>query len=415
MILRLQQHPFSTIASLAFLVSVVFCFVIYPLITNDLNAPLDIDGHGLLGQGLYYYDVLSFYPNSEPTITRGPIYPLFISFLLTISNNWYPYIIQLGQCILFTMTCMLTYWTAKHVTTSKIAFWTGIVCSIHPYLIWFISRIYVEVLATTLFTAIIASSLYFSLRPSFSRAFLLGIILGLASLTKATFLPFIFIVPLFLLIITKREKTSLSYTFCIISFSLVLILPWVYRNWELTNRVTSPQALLGYNLQIGDSFVENFGKGPMVDLWYKGFEENIVPVQNRIDQEIPEAPLWKKELVLESITLNKSILHYLAEPWFFIKKIFFDAIWFWYLAPSWYKILLLFIIQTPLLILFSIKSLKIFTNKIFWTVPGMHISLVWFYYLQHLPIMGGARFSVVLIPTMLIYAASVFDKKVSYN
>jgi presenilin-like A22 family membrane protease len=63
--------------------------------------------------------------------------------------------------------------------------------------------------------------------------------------------------------------------------------------------------------------------------------------------------------------------------------------------------------QIPLLLLFILAVIKLFKNNIFITIYSLPIFLVLIYYMLHLPIVAIARYSIILIPTIIIYASSI--------
>jgi len=392
--------------------SALFCFFIYPAL-NQARFPLDIDNHGLLGFGLYHHGTFSYFPDKESTINRGPFYPLVIAFTLFFSDRWYPGVVQLAQCLLFAGTCVLVFWIVQTLWSTKLAFFASLVCAVHPYLIWFTSRIYVEVIATFLFTAIVAASLSFSLKPNYLRGMVLGALLGMASLTKTTFLPFVVIVPLFFMFqksLINRIASRMLQSFFILICALIIVVPWSVRNWNLTHHFIPVQGLLGYNLQIGDGYYEHFGFS-IDDLWLVSYQANLQPLEASVNEEIPPGTsLWEKELELDRISKNKSIQKYIDQPSFLIKKMLFDTWAFWFLAPTHIKrMYLLIALEGPLLILFILKSIQVFFGKSAPPIQYLHISLVWLYFAFHLPILAESRYSVVLIPTMIAYSASLFS------
>jgi 4-amino-4-deoxy-L-arabinose transferase-like glycosyltransferase len=404
---------------LALLISLSFTFLIYPKIFDQLSIPLDIDKHGSLGLGLYYNGTISYFPNTDPTISRGPFYPLLIAAGLTVTQGWYPGVVQILQCILFGCTCLLMYYLGNTLWGRPYGLISGLIGALHPYLFWFTSRIYVEVLAIFLFTLVISSLTFFYQKNTFFRALLVGIVLGLSALTKTTFLIFIVFIPPFLFFskeIIRHRKQRVFYAISIFLCSILIILPWTVRNWHLVHTVIPVQVLVGYNLLIGDGFVEVFnddlakGNNPLrsKNIWEESYESNIKPIEKEIEKQHPEKRLAEKELELDKMAIKQSFQHYIEDPLFFLKKLSFNAFAFWFLGPTLHRTFYLFLLEAPLLILFIIKSYQVLKYTSLLSLQSLHIFLVWLYFISHLPILAGGRFSVVLIPTMIVYALSLF-------
>ena len=167
-----------------FVTSAIFALVIYPRIATVAGAGLDPDGHGALGWALWKYHAFSYFPSHRVSIGRGPLYPLIIAVLLKFSGGWWPYSVQLMQCLWFSLTCFFTFYIARRLWNSAAATVAGSVCVLHPFLFWYTGRIWIEAMAMFLFTALMAAVLHFQEKPALPRAVLLGFVIGCACLCK---------------------------------------------------------------------------------------------------------------------------------------------------------------------------------------------------------------------------------------
>jgi 4-amino-4-deoxy-L-arabinose transferase-like glycosyltransferase len=393
------RHVEYYIASMGLIAALVFSFVIYPKISIPFHVGLDPDNYGALGYGIWKLGSLSYYPETQPTISRGPFYPLFEAFCLMISGGWWPQSVQLGQCILFAFTCLLVFWISKTLWGKKVAVLTSIICAFHPFVIWYTSRIWIETLATFLFTLAIACVLYLTLRPSISRSILLGIVLTISALCKQTFFLYIFLVPLFLGVI-RNKRIGRRFIVCVVAVAILAILPWTIRNWRLTHKLIPIHGGAGMTIFWGDLLAEYYTQSP-----FSGAEKFMASVSAAIasiDQTISEhVEGWEGELLLDSRLLEKSIERYRNNPAFILKKVFSNAIFFWTLGESNLKIAVISSMQIPLFILFVFATVKVIMQKKILTVLGGIILVVWLYYFSHLPIIAAGRYGVVLIPAML--------------
>lgn len=392
------------VALVGLFLSLVFSFVVYPKIAIPYHAVLDTDSYGVLGYGLWKNGTLSYFPHDEPTVHRGPTYPIFIAFLLMITDGWWPYSVQAAQCFLFGLTCLMVFWISKTLWGIKVAVLSSILCAFHPFLIWYTSRIWIETLATFLFTALIAGILYLSLRPTIPKAVIVGCILGISALCKATFLPFIVIVPL-LLGYLKDKKIGWRFLSCIFLISLMFLLPWSIRNLNLTGKIIPVHSRGGLNLYTGDCFVENYAKSPFssADLFEMCIEKIYL-----VESSIPGEPKgWERDVLSDSIFLSRSVARYVDNPRFFFKKLVLNSWMYWTLGETEQKSAVISLLQIPLLMLFILSGVKILKHKGIRTIQGVHISLVLLYFMFHLPIVAMARLSVVLVPTMLTTALGI--------
>jgi 4-amino-4-deoxy-L-arabinose transferase-like glycosyltransferase len=387
------------IASTGLIVALIFSFVIYPNIASPLHAVLDSDRYGALGYGIWKLGSLSYYPDTQPTVSRGPFYPYFEAFCLMISDGWWPQSVQLGQCVLFALTCLLVFWISKTLWGIRVAALLSITCAFHPFVLWYTSRIWVETLATFLFTLTITSMFYLTLKPSITRSILFGVVLAISALCKQTFFIYIFIIPLFLIAV-KNSKVGWRYLICTVVVASFIVLPWTIRNWRLTHKFIPVHGGSGAAIFWGDLLVEHYTQSPFSGA--EEFEASLSAVIVSINQTIPEhMEGWERELVLDSRLLSKSIEWYRNNPTFILKKVFSNAIFFWTLGESNLKTAVISSMQIPLFLLFIIATIKVIKQNKTLTVFGGTILFVWLYYLSHLPITAAGRYGVVLIPTML--------------
>lgn len=397
------------IAVLGLLASSLFSFVIFPAASGSQHIVLDPDAYGNLGYGILKYHEFSYYPDREPTVERGPLYPAFIALLLAISNDWWPYAVQLGQCVLLAIMCAMVFWTSRHLWNKPTAVLTAGLCAVHPLAIWYTSRIWIETISMFLFTAMIAGTLYFALRPSLPRALVLGCILGASSLCKSTLLPYVALAPL-LLWLLKANKAKLGLSAMVVIIAVVVIAPWTVRNWKLTGRFIPVHARMGWNIEMGDELVEHIGMAPfsLAKIWDASRERAATELR-----KLPEGlKKHEKELRLDSVLLKVSMQRYRSHPWFFVKKVLVNAWLFWTLGESPRKSAVIATLLLSLLALTTISTVSILRRKQMKAIMGVHILLMLVYYIMHLPVQAIARYSVVLVPAMIMYGIGPIMQRV---
>lgn len=386
------------VALIALILAATYSFVIFPRISGPQHVLLDPDQHGNLAYGLLRNHSLSYYPEVEPTVERGPAYPAFIALVLAVTNDWWPYSVQAAQCILFALMCLMVYWMSGVLWNRQVGAVVSLICAIHPLLIWYTSRIWVETASTFLFTSMIAASLYFSLRPTLARAALVGCVLAASALCKATFLVYTPLVPALLLIIKGRKDILLIAASLLVA--IALISPWTYRNWRLTGHFIPIHVRTGFNIRVGDRLVEAYASSPfsLVKLW-----ENTASI-TATRRKLTGMQRWQREMRLDEILARESRETYRRNPWFLPRKILLNALMFWTLGETNKKSLVISVLLLPLAILFVRSAIMIVRAGKLRSIQGMHVAMVLVYYALHLPVQAIARYSIVLVPTMLMYS-----------
>ncbi|MCB1112400.1 MAG: glycosyltransferase family 39 protein [Chlamydiales bacterium] len=377
----------------AFVVACLWAFAIFPFVAGVQDS----DHWGALGRGLYQFGTLSYYPDPQPTIQRGPGYPLFIAFTLLISGGWWPYAVQLGQCVLLALASATTCWIGTKLFNRGVGATAGLIVAVHPMLFWYVGRIWAESLLIFLTTAFVASLIAYDRRPSWYLASISGLILGACVLTKATFLPFIALVPLYF----WWMKQPRCWMICLVA--LCVVTPWGYRNWQLTRSIVPVHALAGYNMQRGDDFTDEINAAPFSygRLWEISNEKNKFfrdPDAMKFDKR------WEYELWFDQTTTRLSVHRYLHHPFFLLKKMTVNALAFWFLGDTPLKTCA-FIVMQGLLLFFFVRNVGGVLREHSWrSIYGLLLMFIAVYYFLHLPIFAFARLSAVLIPTMLSFA-----------
>ena len=293
-IMRISSHKHIRwyIAAMGLSLALLYSFGVFPHMSTDQYACLDCDHYGDLAEGLLNYGTVSYFPDPGPTVARGPVYPLLISALLMVSNHWFPGVIQLTQCVFFGIVILLVYWIAKELYGREVALLSAAVCALHPFLIWYTPKIWLEVILTLSFTSVVAGALYLQKRPSLARAALLGLLLGLTTLIKATFLPFIVLIPLWLAFVARR-KVRATHALAVALVAVLCIMPWSIRNYRLTGTFVPVHVLLGYNLVIGDEVVTHWSERPFSQAYL--FKRGERALNAIIEQLPPTSSRWEKE------------------------------------------------------------------------------------------------------------------------
>src|SRR5574337_557655 len=375
--------------------SSIFTFVIYPRIASAAGAVLDPDGYGALGWGFWKLHTFSYFPSHRPSVSRGPLYPLMVAVLLQASRGWWPYCVQVAQCVWFGLTCLLTFEIARRLWDARVGTIAGLICALHPFLIWYTSRIWIEALTMLLLTAIMAAVLYFQEKPDLSRAALLGLVVGAACLCKGTFLPFLVALPA-LLWMVKPKAAGYRAILCTVFVPVLMILPWTARNWMLTRTIIPVHGQMGFNVHIGDSFVAHFTESPLAvtPLWDIATAEEISLAQPAVFQGFDG---WQAEIALNSILLRASFQKYTTDPLFLARKILLQAVTFWTWSDTKLKTLVVSTLQLPLLLAFLGSVAAIVRRGQLRTIRGVPVALILLFYACHLPVLAAARYSVVLV------------------
>jgi 4-amino-4-deoxy-L-arabinose transferase-like glycosyltransferase len=381
------------------LAGLFYTYLIYPRIMDPLSAPLDPDRFGILGENLYLGNGFVTVAGDIPTTYKGPLYPLFIAIVSFLMRGYHVWAIQLVHNLLHVLTCYLVYLIAKELFQRKTALLACVLFGLHPLLLWFLPRIWIETFFTFL-TTLTALALVYSLKnPSILTALASGVLLGCMSLTKGVslFLPFL-VAPLFALFIQSKRK-GMVYALIIFASAWLVVLPWTIRNYKLTGRLILVHTSGSVNFIIGDVLVQHLAEHPLSHgvLFEKGHQE-VVSLIEKYGLTRSHDSAVETRLSAEVFSRVK------GNPSFYVKKILYQAATFWYLGETPLKTVLLILVNVPILVL---GLLGIMSYKLGQQEKGMLllISFVLYFWLIYSAIYAIARFSATIVPVMIIFAS----------
>ena len=177
-----------------------------------------------------------------------------------------------------------------------------------------------------------------------------------------------------------------------------LPLPWQIRNYKLTNKIVLTQVSLGFNLIEGDVIGERWQeeKFASIGLWEEGYV--------RVDSLLKGTGYQSNEPRGDRLLTRVAFDRYLHKPVEFLRRCGINFLTFWYLGETKLKSIALLICQVPLILfgligLFKSRSIKL-------PLAPVLTFLVYFVVLSSM-IYGIGRFSVPLIPVLLLFANSV--------
>lgn len=378
------------ITFLGILLSLTFSLVIFPIIQDPLGLCIDPDKFGDLSRNIFMGKGFIYSDSDKLAVDRGPIYPYTISLLFTIFGGDDIRVVQIFQAVLFGVTGLLVFLLVKTVSDKRSALMAQIVYSLHPFLIWYTSRVWIET-THTFFVTLTAYLLILAYHKlSICRMLSLGSALGLTILTKSTFIIFpLLLLPVFYF---KWKKQGILFALVTAMLAYLMILPWTLRNYKATNEFIPVHTSLGLNLIQGNALAENWLKNSLANMpsWFAG------------DAKIKELLKSTNDTHQSAVGDRKLIKYFINEnitrPMFLLWRTFVNSITFWYLSESPPKSIFLICLQLPLVLLFFLGI------KREWRVKPALIPLFWLvfhYFLLHSLIIGWARYSVPIIPVMI--------------
>lgn len=242
-----------------------------------------------------------YFEGEHPTAYIPPGYPFLLSrlYLLFGHNHLFGVVAN----VLFSVTIvLLTYLLIARLWDHRRAGWTALILTFFPSQIFFVNLLASEPLFTVLFLGSILT--FVSVPQKGYKKYLVplagGLLLGLATLTRAITLVYLFIPALYWLLSSGSKKRKLL-TIALACLGLALIVaPWMMRNHNLGKRfVISTNG--GINLLIGNEPGSGMG-------WHE-------PNLEGLDFFDPQ-----KEAYVDSLAWAKGMAYIKADPIAFLKR-----------------------------------------------------------------------------------------------
>ena len=399
-----------TIPLLGLVAALTFGSVIYPMIGPSMNHGLSTDGHDRLGLGLYHHGVLSFYPSTEPTVLRGTVYPSLVETAITLGgeNNLGTTILIL-QALMHAITVLLAMRFMRQLleigprksTTPVLV--AGILVALHPYLLWYLARVVVEPVSIMLCTALLLLILRFSRTGYVLAGLLLGIVTGLSILTKSTYILFLPLIPLLLLLYRRANRFASTGRILLSTLLLpiLIVFPWTLRNYAKTDAFIPVHILDGVNFAVGDHFVESLPSDPLgyglsaERFRYPGLERGLAELM-----EMPAAETVEYDRSLRRTSLDR----YRDDPLFLVKKVALQSITFWTHGSKPLVTVVVGGVQLVALALTVLAGIRLIRREGYFSRRVLPLWGMLLFWLAHTPLYAIGRFSVVLLPVMLVYS-----------
>jgi 4-amino-4-deoxy-L-arabinose transferase-like glycosyltransferase len=408
-LLALSRRPHIDwyIGLLGTALALTFTFLLLPAMTAQHHVILDPDQHGPLGFGLWKLHTFAYFPHADATAARGPVYPVFIAGILAISNGWWPYAVQMAQCGLFGLLCVLVYRVASVLWSPPLPVLAAGLCALDPFLIWYTGRIWVETVLMFLFTSLFATLVLVKVRPTQFSGIAAGIVVGLSALAKSIFVPFLLIAPLSLLL-PFGKRTPIGLAMLVLLVGLLVVTPWSIRNGQLTGVYAPEVGSTGFTLHQGNDFVEDFARAPFaISALHPLSLARLLEESEAVTLD-PGASDLRKNLALDAVWRRNAVDKLTHSPRLLVKKLAYNSVLFWTLGDSPGKSAAISLCQVPVVVLFGAFVLM---RRELWlhSSAGLAVLLIMLFYISHLPTIALARYSAALVPTMLIAAVGLLE------
>lgn len=361
------------------------------------NAPGELAVAKNMAEGGVYLDA-----SGQPDSDFNPGYPSFLALWHLLSGNSLVGI-KLSHVAFDIGTALALSWVLAATCSTLTVLLFAIALALHPLLLLLCNNINDEPMLTFLI-AVSFVALYRALQnPSIWRFVQAGVLLGLAIFTKSTalFLPF-FLTAALWLVLRKPTAPRLLHWVAYLLASIVILLPWAYRNYVVLGHFAFNVHGIGQNLWFGsDPYIfMNHGttmRAHAAELAANMRARGIAPPagNNVFDRE-----QWQLRMAIQKY---KDLLH---EPLVFAQVLLLKAARTLYASedrPSGHLPLIL--LQIPTVILAVLGTVRLWKQPETRTLAWLLIIYVGYYYAIVFVGLPMVRYFVPAIPFLLAAAA----------
>lgn len=178
-----------------------------------------------------------------PTAFRGPAYPYLLSWAYDLTGLRYVAARGLGAA-LGVVSVALVWAIADRVWGRRVAVVAGAICALLPALVWLPGGLVAENLFVPLVLGAVLAAVLHRERPRLATAIAVGVLCGLAALTRSNGL--IVFVPLLIGLWTAGRR--IQHPAAALLALVVVLAPWAVRNLGEFDRLTPLGTSSGYTL-----------------------------------------------------------------------------------------------------------------------------------------------------------------------
>jgi tetratricopeptide (TPR) repeat protein len=283
---------------------------------NDEVEYLQVARDLLAGHGWVFYEQYHW--------LRAPLYPLFLAGSLLLAGGdlrW----AALPNIVVSTATIYLFYILGRMVTTDRekqdsgqapraerVGLLAAAITALWLPLATFASLWMSETLFTALFTGAAIALLHWSRRPTLIRAASVGVLLGLAILTRSVPLAALPLLGIWMLWHRRRCSWGNILGCIVLCFALLgsTVAPWTLRNWLAYDAFIPVETGLSYNLW---AFYE-----PREDL--ETIQKTLESIANPAERS--------------ALATEKGLARLREDPTILLRRITFNWFYLWNIAPT---------------------------------------------------------------------------------
>lgn len=418
---RYGARTLALIAVVA-VVNAIILFAVLPaaasIIHASLNSNVYPDGYNLLASNLVAGNGYRFYPDTARTLMREPGYPILLAGLFSAFGERLV-AVELMNLLLALATAWLAVEIARRLLSGKsdisarrLLHIAPLVWLFHPGTLIAESRGGVEIPFAFLLTFFVWTFLR-AVNSENRRAFVFcGAILGVTVLVRSTplLLPG-FLFPYLLLMEggKKRIIQNAKNIAAMIATMLIILSPWIARNFMVTGKFVPTASVLGVSAQAGQYIGKHLFDGE--SFWLldrkaarerdRVAEQLGLPFEDGNEGYYQTFYKSQDEIEFSRVLFERVLQTYKQDPLLFARCISQNMLGFWVAGKTWAITAVTAVLQIPYLLLAGFGAfvgLKSERRE----MVGIVFLVILYTMAVHAPLLAQARYSVPLNPLVSV-------------
>ncbi len=412
--IRWSKNRVVTLGLLIVLVHSLLVLALIPALGRHLVPSLNQDkagdGYDYIALNLASGNGYRFYPDTASTLMREPGYPLILAGLIVAFGQSF-FAVKVVNVLFALGTAYLIARVVRSLSTSQ---WPMLAAPLlylfHPGTLIAESRCGVEVIFSFLIVLFVLT-LMRAIESAKARAYMIsGLVLGITVLVRSVPLLFpIWLLAYLLLFERRRASIFLACRNVAILMATVLIVlsPWIIRNYRLTGKFVPTASVLGVSAQAGQYINMHRSEGKP---WWlldreAAYERDRIAAQlgypAKDDYYYQTFYRTADEIKFSNFLFARVVNEDKKAPLVFVKFAARNLFNFWFTGKSRSATAQNVLVQLPYIVLAGIGIVIGIKNGLARTLGPILLFCVYMVTV-YLPILAQARYSVPLVPFLSI-------------
>jgi 4-amino-4-deoxy-L-arabinose transferase-like glycosyltransferase len=414
---RLPKSLWIGAVVLALLMNAAILFVGFPAVSSRMdhfyNQEEYVDGYDQLALNLMQGHGYRMYPDTAPTMSREPGYPVLLAGLFLLFGTGFT-VVKVTNFVFAFATAGLLIWLVRRVFHNHpLALIAPLLFLFHPGILVAESRGGTEIVFA-FFLTLFLCALYRAMESNRYRDYVLaGLALGLTVLVRSVpmLFPF-FLLAYFAVMAPKGTKiNAFGRVAALMLAMLVTLSPWIIRNYQLSGKFIPTASVMGISAHAGQYDNTHLGSDnnwAAADRAGAAERKKIAlelgyPFKDVTNAYYQDFYSTGDEVKFSSALMERVIAGYRKDPLLYAHVVGANLFNLWFRGKTQGSTLMNMVVQLPYLILAACGIILCLKNGRGKAIAPLGLFLLYSVGL-YVAILAQARYSVPLMPFLSIFA-----------